>query len=128
MLNPKTLGILFPSRSKAQALGEPSTNLQLALRQQLTALMARPEAQADGIAQFLPLISGLVNGMSDADIRDGREVMRGLVAALDATDETGFTPAKPLPWDVEADATQQPKSPASEARSTDDPCGSDGHW
>ena len=113
------LGLLFPNRRAASV--RALTPLQEALKAELTALAQIPELRQAGLGQFLPpLISG-IGQMNDDHIRSGREMMRRLVWSLDDADETGFTPAKPLPGDDD-ELSQH----TAQAVGADDPRRSDG--
>lgn len=80
------LDVLFPHRSKGKREFR-LTRLQEALHTGLMGLMDRPEVQrGDGLTQFLPLLLGTLQTTSDDQIREGREMMRSLVQALDDAD------------------------------------------
>ncbi len=85
---------LFPGRDPDRHLSDPSTTrLQAALATQMQALMGSPDLQAGGIAAYLPMLRSILGGLSDEQIREGRELMRSIVEVLDDADE----PAKPAP-------------------------------
>lgn len=80
------IDVLFGRRNKPDR--EFSlTPMQAALHKGLSDLMARPEAvQVGGLTQFLPLLVSTLHTTSDEQLREGRELMRTLVQALDDAD------------------------------------------
>jgi len=69
-----------------EATSHTLTPMQEVLRTQLTVLGGEAAARESGLTQFLPLLLAGLNTMRDEDIRVGREIMRGMVEALDNAD------------------------------------------
>ena len=95
MQRKSAISLLFPNRRKVSS--GTVTTLQASLAQFLATVGQTTEAvQAPGLTQFLPLLQSAVTSMSDEQIRDGREMMRSLVKALDNADiEATATETRP---------------------------------
>lgn len=125
MLNTKAMSLLFPGRAKPRPT--ELTDLQACLSRLLMEMGQISQVQESGLAQFLPLVTNHLNGMSDDEIRFGREVMRGIVDALDAADLAGMSPSKTLPWEPSDNVIDQHQTDTSGSGPTDAAHGSNGN-